>query len=785
MLLKSRKDKLAVLILSLLFVGAVLIFSACADTGDEEVLPQEEAPIPPDQVATVGFNVCTNCHFCQVTQWMTGQHANFESWNEMAFQKIDLGMMNTGFPYYSFDEWEADPAYCARCHDQLGDGYRLTAEWTGNVPRPVVGCESCHGGGANHYGIGAIPYPKPDYNRCGQCHNSQFPEGHLPYHPTGADIYEEFSESPHLSSINSHVYEDGGGVRARCSRCHTDEGFKKYIDEVPGTTGYDDIVAFFTNKAALTEVTPVQCYTCHEPHIVTADELERLPESTVNGNSQSRQFNTCTACHQLIDDTGIVLTDAYHDPAVNPYGDLEEVITDNHAAVPGDTRQNTGANGIPLYYVRKGDDNSCAACHNPHSADTTINEQYARSGHGDTMADPWIHYNWKLDTRKPCQRCHTSTGAKNYLSNPAAYTPSNNNFSYLIEGAGDGPGQDNGQLESLYCWACHTNFKGGLRNPGAITALYVDMGGNPVVFPDVAGSNICLACHTGRESGGSIQNSAADFQNTSFINSHYLTGGAILFKAGGYEYAGSDYTNVSYFHHDQIGTSVYPDTGSNGPCVGCHMKTAESHLFQPVEEDEVTGQHLAITSTSCAVCHTPGSQYEMTVAELEEEEELFEASLEALKEQLALHGYHFYPAYPYFYTAEYDPTYNEATANPHCQKNLPVKNWQTGGTSTFTWNGTTCVSAADQPGTAGTGKPNMGAAFNFNLLEHDPGAFVHNRFYTKRLIYDSIDWLDDNSLNGSTRNTLCALDPVAHPYRDDAITYLLNPAGDCDAGGRP
>jgi len=52
----------------------------------------------------------------------------------------------------------------------------------------------------------------------------------------------------------------------------------------------------------------------------------------------------------------------------------------------------------------------------------------------------------------------------------------------------------------------------------------------------------------------------------------------------------------------------------------------------------------------------------------------------------------------------------------------------------------------------------MGAAFNYNLLKHEPGAYTHNRRYTKRLIWDSIDWLDDNVMNGST---VAAIDALA------------------------
>ena len=67
----------------------------------------------------------------------------------------------------------------------------------------------------------------------------------------------------------------------------------------------------------------------------------------------------------------------------------------------------------------------------------------------------------------------------------------------------------------------------------------------------------------------------------------------------------------------------------------------------------------------------------------------------------------------------------------------------------------------------------MGAAFNFNLLEHDPGGYVHNRMYVKRLIYDSLDWLDDGVMNYSVGATLDALDPVTYSYKAEAMTYLL------------
>jgi hypothetical protein len=74
-----------------------------------------------------------------------------------------------------------------------------------------------------------------------------------------------------------------------------------------------------------------------------------------------------------------------------------------------------------------------------------------------------------------------------------------------------------------------------------------------------------------------------------------------------------------------------------------------------------------------------------------------------------------------------------------------------------------------------TGRYNLGAAYNLNLLEHDPGGYAHNRIYAKRLLYDSIDWADDNLLNYSVGNTLntAVIDGVAPVWKAGAIKYLL------------
>jgi len=239
-----------------------------------------------------------------------------------------------------------------------------------------------------------------------------------------------------------------------------------------------------------------------------------------------------------------------------------------------------------------------------------------------------------------------------------------------------------------------------------------------------------------------------NFANAGFENSHYLTAGATIFRTSGFEFYSSHYyNNPSNYAHDRIGVGNYSNTGTSGPCITCHMKPG-NHTFLPVKKssnDKLTAIATELTSTICANCHGT-----MSAEVINHEREQFHAAMEALnsliKDKLFIY---FATVNPYFFTKPYVTGYVEAGS---CSENLAVRNWQTGGTTTFTFVPATktCRPATAASGTSGTGDNNMGAAFNYNLLHHDYGAFAHNRYYAKRLIYDSISWLFDNDVKTTT-----------------------------------
>lgn len=716
---------------SMLLMGLVLgaLLGAC---GAEQ--PTGETANTVSGVATVGtptagLNTCISCHPVTTAEWETTRHANLNS-----------------SPSFTTS------AYCAGCHDTTGDSQFLSPA------RMVVACEACHSGGKMHV--------------------------------------------------------DGGGSGPI------------------GNTVYTATVV----------------------------------SGTVSTLAVSGQFLTCTGCHQLLDLAGdpasaTTPTTAMHSSTTGSV----RVITDTHFATPGDFTSGSNSKDITGYAMDYASETVCTDCHNPHGK-VNINQEWAQSAHADrnANADPlgyfstaWAHYDWSMASRAACQRCHTTTGYAKYAD---ALRSGN---SALAKGISSGTipalafsATPSFKPEMLKCNGCHTNNRGALRNPGTITADYsYSTTTNNITYvvseashqyPDVKASNVCMACHTGRESGETLKNlslttapTITSYANLSFINSHYLAAGGTVFTATGYEFDGFSYANISSYRHDQIGSSAAPSTGANGPCVGCHMSRPGGngdHLFMPVSRstNTATSGHIdGVASEVCIYCHTVSGAGGLEDLLNERKEEYHEALL-ATMYVLDKRGFYFRGAHPYFYQARtastttvkatatnlsttvtgtgtlwtgpsgtviggdyfkvnsYGTYYKIATVDSDIQLTLEtayagptatetdftiirsgsaggIKNWLTqSGT------GITAASSTDTDTTgARTGRNNLGAAFNLNLLEHDPGAYVHNRMYTKRLLYDTIDWADDNLMNNSVGTTLTTKLPAGAIYKTGAVKYLL------------
>lgn len=655
---------------------------------------------------------------------------------------------------------------CLQCHDPIGDGPLIEGRVAAaNVPADglaAVGCEGCHGNESGHY---RVVYPEAA--TCGQCHDAN----HITDNPEGNNIYSDYLAGNKHSKAPTHL-------EAPCVKCHTDEGGRMYKDI--HTVGELALVQ------PLDAASPIQCRTCHNAH--NPDKLMLAANGT-----GSAQYNTCTNCHQRHDaQVGVAVTplpgststDGSSGDLIYHGGRWTRVISSTHYDNPAT------ADIIEGYNLNPASDRVCLDCHNVHSADITINEQWARSGHGGkileakeaaaasqtdrtiaqviavraagadiTTGAAWVEEG-NAAASTSCRRCHTATGAASYLNAPASYdaaalTPA---YAYL---AGE-------QREMLYCWGCHKNNSGDVRTPGAITAGY-NFNSVPAVFPTAESSNTCIACHAGRESGESVE-AITDFTNVSFKNSHYLAAAGLMYVKIGYRnfvpldtvigtttYGATltsteDGGSVSSTHR-KLGTVAINGDSHNtaffvpgnldsaGPCVTCHMAARTDNLGKRSHTLEIDGNAF---TTVCGNCHTAEGATTLTAANfktvfVEEQAIPFQNALDLAKAKLMAVGITYDSAvYPYFFP-------NAALVH---DSTTGVKDW-------------TLAGAVD-------GQKMMGACFNINLLSHEPAAYAHARTYTRRLLYDTIDWLDNRVIDRSVSVTAIAWDPVKYTAGADA-----------------
>jgi len=439
-------------------------------------------------------------------------------------------------------------------------------------------------------------------------------------------------------------------------------------------------------------------------------------------------------------------------------------------------------------------ESDCRWCHNPHA--NTVTEQHrewSESGHGEVNAEPYVYYDFKVrgtDSASPrtsapsdCVRCHTSTGYLNYINsgfNDVHAWGAKRNPDGTLVGAGNVPISN--QKQVIYCNVCHDDGNGNaygfrMREVPQVTGYYnfkvaATIPANPsliinsFLFPDVATSNICLPCHAGREAGSTVRKvfeaitSAKQYNNIGFINSHYLTAGGTIFKATGYEFVtqyGRSYNSASdQFRHDQIGRNNASGSGIDGPCVTCHLRPRR-HTFLPVlRGDYVAASPLvdqfgaiyknplnqsiaALESPVCnSVCHS------WTATDLEKKKDGYRHALKIFQTIVETSS-NFTGRVPQYIASTSPYFFNQSSAGTKPQN---YSKTSVAGNNTFKKWGN---------------EGNMGAAFNLNLLFRDYGGFAHNDLYAKRLIFDSIDWLDSGAAF-SAGTTINNLDPLAWAY---------------------
>ncbi len=772
---------------------AVLTLSGCGSnggSGGSDVVVDPGTPGTPGgaPVETVGITNCTKCHSSAIKEtqsWLNSAHGN------------PNGSPGSSGP--------ADASSsCQPCHNQLLDGQNLPGAFPAGIEigasrsgvvyadtaRNIASCESCHGGGSAHRGVGPIPFPRPDWEQCTACHD----------HPEGVRHAEDHGML--ASNVGASGHNNADNLHAsstRCQRCHTAEG-SVALARFTGDSNVMHLMDDLDPIAAEEDLHPVTCAACHVPHedsgrwenfIVNNNDLAQGAWDP-NNNGVADQFDFCTSCHTYYNQDGTLIGSGsaasgtaphYHNTA------WYRVITTTHYDNPA-TGYGLAENLVEGYVIRQTvngevNESPCFDCHghelrtntrhsqdvaeaddNPADYGYTLHTEWASSGHaaglikvkyaadsgsrseenvdnvmaaGADDAQTFPHYNWDAANRQSCQFCHTSTGFMNYAADSEGYDPANNDFSHLAGWTQTDAGS--GQNELLYCWGCHENPQTGvLRWEGAVTAVYT-YNDQPIVFPDVGPSNTCTVCHSGRGNN-------EDASTGSRFAGHHAPAAADLFSEYShvaYEYPGLSYENKPYFAHDVIDTEYDADgnyVGGQGPCVACHMNgEAVNHTFDVVEKDD-SGAITAINADVCVTCH-------------DGEHGLFVGKGLLGQKVNIWNG-----------TAAVPTTVTQKMIDDAAEElEMESEGYQDAGQLANDYlnqaNGLTNYTGA-VINNQNSASNDRGAFQNAKLPSEEPGGFAHNRFYVKRAIFDAIDWIDNGVLDGTIFDNSAAYPEAMH-----------------------
>jgi hypothetical protein len=326
------------------------------------------------------------------------------------------------------------------------------------------------------------------------------------------------------------------------------------------------------------------------------------------------------------------------------------------------------------------------------------------AGHfaGNTM--PFRDWDEAGEVPFGCVKCHTAQGLPTFLHNGGSVVVTGTG-STVITGVGNMP-VSNGFM----CSTCHdtSNFPNRLTIasvtfPSGKTA---SLGGKDADGKFVADdSNICISCHQGRESTTSMNNALkGKDDNTvdakiSFKNVHYLGAGATLFgaeAAGAYQYADKEY----------VGQNQHPVN----KCLGCH----DAHALEPKVE-------------TCKGCHQTDKVDEIRAPSDTTDYDGDGDVTEGMEGEIATLSDALFAEIQKYAAANSQPILYDTASYPYyfldADKDGKPDKTDKGAVVAYNGNWTPKL---------------LRAAYNYQYVQKDPGAFVHNPKYVIEFLIDSI-----------------------------------------------
>lgn len=312
--------------------------------------------------------------------------------------------------------------------------------------------------------------------------------------------------------------------------------------------------------------------------------------------------------------------------------------------------------------------------------------EWASSPHAERSAQAFTHWNSDGTIPTECAKCHSAPGFADFLGADGT-----------AAGVVDHPAPVG---TVITCVACHNDKSLDLASvtfPSGLTVAHV------------GGDAVCMTCHQGLESTASVTKALGGMAEDApqpklqFINVHYGAAAATMMGTSArvaYEYPGKSYA----------GRPNHPAPFSD--CTGCH----QTHT-------------VAIKVASCAGCHkevTNAASLHLIRVSKTDFDGTGDAN-EGMADEIGHMSDRLYAAMQvYAKTVAGKPIVYNADAYPYFFVD-------TNG------NGIADKDEMRVPNQYNAWTPRlMKAAYNYQFIKKDPGAFAHNPIYALQIIYDSI-----------------------------------------------
>ena len=317
-----------------------------------------------------------------------------------------------------------------------------------------------------------------------------------------------------------------------------------------------------------------------------------------------------------------------------------------------------------------------------------ITEAWLNSPHGDRSSEAFTHWNEDGEIPGPCAVCHSSTGARDYVTGPMTTI-----------GTIDHPV---GLGTTVDCVACHS--------AGASALLSVPFPSG-VMVDGFESSAICTVCHQGRASSETVEVKTAGLEDDTvagdlgFINVHYAPSASSMMGGvarGGFEYPGKIYKGQ--FTH-------VPDLNT---CTDCHSPHS-----------------LEVNLTACTTCHKDAASFadiRISPTDFDGDGDTAEGIANPIADLHARLG-----AAIQLYAAEIaqSPVVYAVHSYPYFFTDSDTDGAVTEGEAIY-------------PNRYQSWTPRLlKAAYNYQMVAKETAIYTHNPHYALQLLYDSLESLSE------------------------------------------